>query len=205
MSFVNCLISNPNKVLYNVEFNNIDTNSATITGDLQVNTIDGLAYPPASLPLTIPLNHVVTGNGGLPPYANDSGLKVTTAFNNVSVEPSSNLDTLSLTSQTSGFNINFPNGQLNKQGLSEHSVLFNDFSISANNGGTVNGAGGQAINWSNTGIDIITQTGCSLRLFINGMTLQFQPASTGNYYFPLTDGVAGQSLKTDGSGNLYWG
>jgi len=74
MSFVNCLDSNPNKVLYKVDFKNVVTNTATITGDLQVNTIDGLPYPPAGIPITIPLDHIITGNGGLPPYANDSGI-----------------------------------------------------------------------------------------------------------------------------------
>lgn len=192
MSFYESLTSNANKVKYDVTY-----------GALVADTVNGATLPTFG---TIAGGDLLQRNPIVgDPIIIDSGLKVTNAFNNVSVEPSSNLNTLSLTSQTSSFNINFPNGQLNKTGISEHSILFGDFSISANNGGTINGAGGQQINISNTGIDMITQSGCSLRLFINGMTFQFQPASTGNYYFPLTDGVAGQSLKTDGNGVLYWG
>jgi hypothetical protein len=40
-----------------------------------------------------------------------------------------------------------------------------------------------------------------------GVTFQVTCATlkVGPYTFPAADGVAGQSLKTDGAGNLYWG
>ena len=143
---------------------------------------------------------IATFTGGIP-VLQDSNINITAT----TIKPTSNSDVLTLESNSvGGMNINFPNGQLNLNGISQHSVLYGDFSLSANNGGTINGAGGQSMVISPSGVDITTQTGCSLRLFVNGMTLQFQPGSTGNYYWPLTDGTAGQVLTTDGNGVLYW-
>jgi hypothetical protein len=41
----------------------------------------------------------------------------------------------------------------------------------------------------------------------NGITIKAPNSLAGNtnYILPATDGTSGQSLKTDGSGNLYWG
>lgn len=48
-------------------------------------------------------------------------------------------------------------------------------------------------------INIKTNSGIGLTLLSNGQI------KLENYTFPLNDGTAGQVLKTDGSGNLYWG
>jgi len=61
----------------------------------------------------------------------------------------------------------------------------------------------------NNGLQTLNQTGLTLFNSTNSNYVSIQSASgttvDTSYFLPITDGTAGYALKTDGSGNLYWG
>jgi hypothetical protein len=61
----------------------------------------------------------------------------------------------------------------------------------------------------NNGLQTLNQTGLTLFNSTNSNYVSIQSASgttvDTSYFLPITDGTPGYALKTDGSGNLYWG
>ena len=61
----------------------------------------------------------------------------------------------------------------------------------------------------NNGLQTLNQTGLTLFNSTNSNYISIQSASgtttDTSYYLPISDGTPGYALKTDGSGNLYWG
>jgi hypothetical protein len=188
------------------------------TGDIL--TADGTGFcswQPTTTFATVNASDIPIRNPAAGETFIDSGVSITHPFPTLNIiQPNTITDPIRLISSSSvGIGSNTTStvlidadtatGSINLQSASSQIINYNTASISANNGVTVNGAGGQSVVISPTGIEITTQTGCSLKFIVNGMQFTFQVGSTGGYFWPLTDGAAGQSLKTNGAGVLYWG
>lgn len=201
MSFYEVLTNNPNRVKYDVTFK-----------DAEVDTVNG--QTPVNI-ASIPTNDIVIK--GTNPILADSQVNITHAFGQAILQPT-NLSEAMTVKSTNGamtvksdtgsvfINADTVSGSVNMQSASNQIVCFNMASISANNGVVIQGAGGHQISQNVTDTTITTAGNTPLIFNVGGsMIFRFQNGSTGSYYFPLTDGVAGQSLKTDGNGVLYWG
>lgn len=204
MSFYECLASNPNKVLYDVDFK-----------DVYVDTLNG------NTPITVQAiaqNNLI--KKGLTTVEN-SGISVTDLFNTKIIKTSTPTDpiklqsdqgTVTIESGTSNVNIRADDvtGGITLQSSTQQMIAFNTISITANQQVIIQGSGGSQILIDTSGnVTISSGFGGGLSLLSNGGNSRwiFDPSSNsaGNLIFPSAPPVGECVLKINSIDNLmYW-